>query len=798
MGHRSGRNRAPAAGRRHRVPRLVALLAAGLAGAAVLSPVVAGSAGASSAPTKVRLGFAPEIPSGAAAVSPLAPVADLRVDVVLQPRDPAALTDYAQAVSTPGSVRYRSYLSEAQFVARFGPTPDTVRSVTRALADAGLHPGAVSANDLSIPVRATAAQLASAFSTGFRRYRLAGGRIAYANTEAPQLAGSVAPAVQSVVGLDDLNLAQPAVRESSVGEMPAMPRPSSGTDGPRACTTASTDAEEQGSYTADQVSTAYGFPRLYRRGDLGSGQAIALYELQGFGASDIAAYRSCFKTATPVTTVNVDGGPTAGSGVGEADVDIEQVMSFAPDVHVFVYQGPNTVAGGYDTYQSIIAQDEAKVISTSWGLCEQLLGSPTARSENTLFEEAATQGQTIVAASGDEGSEDCLGNTGSDNFQAVDDPSSQPFVTGAGGTSWTAAASPPTETAWNEGPTCCWGAGGGGLSHVWAMPSYQSHSGVTGVIGADSSHLPCHAASGSYCREDPDVSALAGPFPYLDYVGGSWGSWGGTSLAAPLWASLFALANASSSCAGKDIGFANPILYQVDAAHPSAFNDVTVGDNDLTGKLKGKYPATAGYDMATGLGTPDVSVLPAALCGQAPADPVSVTDPGGRRSDFSRPLRLQVVATDATAGQKLTYRAIGLPTGLRIDSTTGLIVGTPDALGSYSPFVSVRDQSGASASVTFPWAVEVAITSPRSATATIGKSFTFTVRTTGVPNTFNVYPRPPWGLRFKNLGNGTATLSGTPGRQLKPGRYPLTFDADFGTRKVPVDATQAFTLTLVG
>ena len=523
-------------------------------------------------PAGVRLGSAPQIPAGAAAVSPLAPVATLtwmssssRVTRLPSPPMPRRCRPRGRASTGTTSASRSSWPASARYRKRS-------QSVKRALVDAGLHPGAVSTDDLSIPVRATAAQLAAAFSTGFRRYRLVGGRIAYANTDAPRLAGSVASAIQSVVGLDDLNLAEPAGRESDVGGVPAMATPSAGTDGPQACRTATTDAKEQGSYTADKVGTDYGFPDLYRRGDLGSGQAIALYELQGFGASDIATYRSCFRTPTAVTTVDVDGGPTAGSGVGEADVDIEQVMSLAPDVHVFVYQGPNTGAGGYDTYRSIISQDEAKVISTSWGLCEPLTGGAAARSESTLFEEAATQGQTVVAASGDQGSEDCLGNNGSDDYQAVDDPSSQPFVTGAGGTSWTAAGSPPTESAWNDGPTCCWGAGGGGVSRLWEMPSYQADSGATGVIGADSSRLPCGAANGSYCREVPDVSALAGPFPYLDYVGGTWGSWGGTSLAAPLWASLFALSNASANCSGKDIGFANPILYQVAAADPSAFN----------------------------------------------------------------------------------------------------------------------------------------------------------------------------------------------------------------------------------
>jgi kumamolisin len=427
-----------------------------------------------------------------------------------------------------------------------------------------------------------------------------------------------------------------------------------------------------------------------------------------------------------------------------------------------------------------------------------LVGKATADPENTLFEEAAVQGQTIVAAAGDQGSEDCLGSSPGDGL-AVDDPASQPFVTGVGGTSWTASGSPPTETAWNDGAKadCCWGAGGGGVSELWAMPSYQADSTAVGVINDHSSGKSCGAHTGSYCRQVPDVSALAGPYPYLDYVSGTWGSWGGTSLAAPLWASLIALADASATCSGKDIGFANPILYQVAAADPTAFNDVTVGNNDLSGKHKGLYPATVGYDMATGLGTPDVAALPEQLCAGAAVDPVSVTDPGGQRTDVDTAVSLQVAASDANTGQRLTYRAIGLPPGVGINSATGLIHGTPSAPGSYDSLVTVRAGDGASASVAFPWAVDLAITSASAATATIGDSFSFTVRTTGVPRTFTVSPKPPAGLRLKNLRNGTATLSGTPSRRLAAGRYPLVFEADFGTKKVPDPVSQAFTLTLV-
>ena len=788
-----GRLCVPAATHRwgHRAGRI---LVAGLTGLLAVA-VVAGGAPAGATGAKVRVGRPPLLPAGAAPVSALPGATPLRVDVVLQPRDPRGLAAYATAVSTPGSGTFRHFLRESQFVSRFGPAPAAIASVDAALTAAGLHPGPVSANHLSIPIRATAARISTAFATGFTQYRVSGGRIAFANRVAPQIASAVAPEVQGVVGLDDLALPSPALGRAASGGAPPRSSADGGSAGPQACATAATDAAQDGSYTADEVGTAYGFPALYNQGDLGSGQTVALYELQGYKSADIAAYQSCFGTSLPVTTVDVDGGPLARAGVGEADIDIEQIAALAPDVHVLVYEGPNTNAGGYDTYNAIVSDDVASVVSTSWGLCEPFTGSAAAQAENTLFEEAATQGQTIVAASGDEGSEDCVESGDAYDSLAVDDPSSQPFVTGAGGTQWTADGTPPAETAWNDGPTCCWGASGGGVSSFWQMPSYQSDSQGIGVINADSSGTPCGAPSGSYCRESPDVSALSGPYPYLEYVSGSWGPWGGTSFAAPLWAALFALANASATCAGTGIGFANPDLYDVAAAHPSAFYDITSGDNDLTGTNDGIYPALVGYDMATGLGTPNAAALPSLLCDNVVANPVSVTDPGNQTSLLDDPVSLSVQATDVTPGQSLTYSATGLPTGLSIDSTDGLISGTVDAIGTFGVVVKAQDADGSSATTAFTWTVGVAITSADHATAKVGQPFSFTVVTTGPPTSLTMKGKRPAGLSFADR---TGILSGTPKAKDTDGTYALVIRAVYGKGKKATAVSQDFTLTLTG
>ncbi len=794
MSFRSSGRRASVGTGVHRARLVVALMVVVVAGNVVTASIPA--AGAATTTGKVRLGHTPRLPSGTTAVSPLPTSAALSVDVVLQPRDPIGLTAYAEAVSTPGSNHYRHDLTEPEFVRRFGPSAGAIAAVKQALAAEGLRPGPVSANHLDIPVRATAGQLASAFSTGFAQYRVPGGRIAYANTSAPQVAGSVAPFVQTVVGLDDLVVPTPAIAHSASGGVEPKAGRHGGSGGPQACSTAATDATEDDSYTTDQVADAYGFPALYEQGDLGSGQTVALYELQGYGAGDIAAYQSCFGTTTPVTAVDVDGGPLPHSGVGEADVDIEQVTVLAPDTRILVYEGPNTNTGAYDTYNTIVSQDSAQVISTSWGECEAFMGSAAAQAENTLFEEAAAQGQSIVAASGDQGSEDCLGSGYQYDTLAVDDPSSQPFVTGAGGTSWSAAGTPPTESAWNDGPTCCWGAGGGGVSSLWTMPSYQTNSLAPGVINAGSSGAPCAAAAGSYCRESPDVSALAGPYPYLEFVGGSWGSWGGTSLAAPLWASLLALANASASCGGKTIGFANPLLYQVAAAEPTAFNDITVGNNDLTGQNGGAFPALPGYDMATGLGTPEAASLPGDLCSDASVNPITVTNPGSQTTGLDAAVSLQIQAVDTNSVQTLTFSASGLPTGLSIDSADGLISGTPTAPGSSDVVVIGRDGTGAAAAVNFSWSVVVAITSADNASATVSQPFSFTVTTTGVPTSLTMKGKRPGGLRFRNEGNGTGILSGTPKGKDTVGEYPLVIEATYGKGKKATAASQDFTLTV--
>ncbi len=335
------------------------------------------AAPAGAAPTALRLGSVPLVPKGAVPLGSLATSTVLTIDVALKPRDPAALAAYATAVSTPGSSLYRDYLPAGAFPQKFGPTSATIESVAKWLRVQGLRPSAISADHLIFPVTATVGQLERAFSINLVRYNL-GDRIAFSNTAAPLITGAVAGAVQGIIGLSNIYLAQhQSILSAPSTKRLAKPRtsPRVYNAGPTPCTDAEDDGEDYDAYTANQLATAYSFTSLYNASDLGAGQTVALFELEPNETSDISAYESCYGISTSVTYIEEDGGAGSGYGSGEAALDIEDVAGLAPGVKIDVYQAPNSETGLIDNYTAIVDADTAKVVSTSWGLCEPLEGS---------------------------------------------------------------------------------------------------------------------------------------------------------------------------------------------------------------------------------------------------------------------------------------------------------------------------------------------------------------------------------------------------------------------------------------
>ncbi len=580
-------------------------------------------ASVTSALTVLQTSASPLVPQHASALGELAPSADIHLDVTLKPPDPSAVTAFITSLSDRSSSNFRHFLLPGQFGRLFGPPLSEVAAVDTVLRSDGLRPGQVSSNRLSIPVTAPVSVIDRAFHVSLVSYRLPGGRAAFTSLSAPSISTSVAADIQGVIGLSDLIQPQSlAVRLTKVRDVhpsgrlalqraaPAAPTP---------CAAATRVAEAYGGYTADQLASEYDVTPLYALGDFGQGVHIALVELETDSPKDIAAYQSCYGTNATVNYIPVAGGtgpdPVYGAyGSGEAALDIENVIGFAPKATIDVYQAPlnSGTSQMLDVYSAIVNADTDQVVSTGWGYCEQDSDPALTSAEHSLFSQAAAQGQTVFAAAGDTGSTDCYGDQGTPYSAqlTVDDPASQPYVIGVGGTS----LRDNSETAWNDSGSKN-GAGGGGVSAKWCMPPYQDQSGLPGLINPNSVTAPTDCgAKTPYMREVPDVSADADPVTgYVTYWDGSWqGGEGGTSAAGPLWAAAAALIDSSPYCgeygSTDATGTFPATLYAIadSAYYAGAFSDVTRGSNSYApssyaGHL---YPAAKGYDMATGLGTP--------------------------------------------------------------------------------------------------------------------------------------------------------------------------------------------------
>ncbi len=607
-----------------------------LAALSAATPSLAAQSGArTDQPVRLTASASPAAPAGAVRLGTLPAATRLSIEVTLSVPDQPALNAFLDGLTNQQSPYYQKFLQPGQFGSRFGPSLAEVASVDSALRAAGLSPGKVSSNRLAIPVTATAAAIEHAFGITLENYRMPGGREAYANTAAPVLPAAIAPLVQGVLGLSNLYPEQ-ALSVSSPSAAPQAaiaplaPRTTAGvaskvtasaasaasSAGPQPCAGAILSEGE----TANIIASVYGTGLLEANGDLGKGAKVGVLELGPNLRSDISAYESCYGISTKVNYVKVDGGAGGGAGSGEEALDIEIVAGLVPDGTIDVYQAPNTSAGFYDDFKKFVTSDTDRVLSVSWGLCEANTVRANADAQETLFEQANAQGQVIFAAAGDNGSTDCYDASAStaDDALSVDSPASAPYVLGVGGTSFVLGQRPSDQVVWNDsGDILGTGAGGGGVSSFWCMPSYQYQPKIPGVINDDSVRDSSTSCKKKYYREVPDLSANADPlYGYAIYYDGSWDVIGGTSAAAPVWASVASLIDVSPFCAAY--GSKSPMLpqnlYKAVAKYhsyiygktPAVVRDVTSGNNDYTnsGYTGGLYPATKGYDMASGLGTP--------------------------------------------------------------------------------------------------------------------------------------------------------------------------------------------------
>jgi kumamolisin len=391
--------------------------------------------------------------------------------------------------------------------------------------------------------------------------------------------------ITAVLGLDNRPQASPHFRRlTAAPEGVATPR-AAGSGG------------SAGPLTAVQVASFYQFPATD-----GTGQAIAIIELGGgYEAADLTTYFSGLGLSVPsVTAVPVDGGANSPgqSADAEVDLDIQVAGAVAPGATQFVYFAPNTDQGFIDAISDAIhATPTPIVVSISWGGPESSWATQSVTGMNEAISDAAALGATVTVAAGDNGSSDDASST---SGVAVDFPASSPYALACGGTELignTSTSAITSEVVWNE-TASNEGAGGGGVSALFALPSWQQDAGVP-VSAAGGTGIGSATEPG---RGVPDVAGNADPVTgYQVIVAGQQQPIGGTSAVAPLWAGLIArLAQAT----GTRFGLLQPLIYAgVTPGMPATgFNDIVEGSN-------GAYKAAPGWDACTGLGSPNGTAL---------------------------------------------------------------------------------------------------------------------------------------------------------------------------------------------
>ncbi len=494
-----------------------------------------------------------KVPEGGVHVSRTSPQEAISVSVTVRRRSPLDLAALGGGV-----------LTREEFEAQYGADPEDFATVERFAAEHGLavDHAASSLGRRTVVLRGTAEQMERAFGVELNDYRDRKRKAKFhtfsGRVSVPKPVGDV---IEAVLGLDARPIARAHFRLRGKGKRAAAAV----------------------SFNPPQVAALYGFPQAVD----GTGQTIGVVELGGgYETSDLQQYFPALGVKTPAgVAVSVDGAVNApgnpNGADGEVALDIEVAGSIAPGTKIAVYFAPNTEQGFVDAVTTAVHDktNRPRVISISWGGPESGWSSSGMTALDNAAQSAAALGVTITAAAGDSGSSDGVNN----GQNHVDFPASSPHVLACGGTRLTAAGTAiKSEVVWNDGATG--GATGGGVSAVFALPSWQANAKVPGGM----------------MRGVPDVAGDASPRSgYSILVDGQQEVVGGTSAVAPLWAALIALVNEQK---GGPAGFANPVLYK----NPGAFHDITQGNN-------GTYSAGPGWDACTGLGSPVGTAVATAL-----------------------------------------------------------------------------------------------------------------------------------------------------------------------------------------
>lgn len=524
-------------------------------------------------------GHVPAVVSQLAPKGRLPATNEIYLAIGLPLRNVAALDELLVQLYQPASTNFHKFLLSEEFAARFGPTEQDYQAVRRFAEASGLKVVGTYPNRVVLDVRGSVASVEQAFQVTLRTYRHpTEGRDFFAPDSEPSVPANLR--VADMWGLTDYALPRPLVHQAELSN--GSPLNYNGT-GPA------------GAYEGADFRHAYA-PGANLTG---SGQTAAVVEFDGYYANDISNYLAqCGYSNVPLQNVllnNVSGTPGysgVANAVAEVSLDIELLIAMAPGLSkLVVYEGNSP----YDVFGRVVTDNLAKQVSCSWSFSvgpthNWIRHSPGSTLDSQLKQMAA-QGQAFFQASGDSDA-----YTGSQALSTSSGPIpvDSIYVTSVGGTSLTmngTGGSWNSETVWNWGGNT---GSGGGVSPNYPIPYWQTNVSMAANSGS------------TVNRNLPDV-ALTADAVYVVYNNGSTGSFGGTSCAAPLWAGFCALANQQSlATGGTSVGFLNPALYAIAAGpgYNDCFHDTTTGNN-IGSHTAGLYYAVPGYDLATGLGTPN-------------------------------------------------------------------------------------------------------------------------------------------------------------------------------------------------
>ncbi len=546
----------------------------------------------------------------------------ITVTLVLKRDDQAGFERLLHDIYDPHSSNFHHYLSQSVIAARFGPSDADYDSVLAYLRLNGLLPVAGAKNRLTITVRGTRSEAERAFDTRIRDYRI-GAQSFFANESDPALPSDLAAHVETIAGLSNFARPRKTLAFGRFGKcINHQTTPGVSDIFTAKCWEKLWSGFLEGASFGHYPAASDPAPGSWVTMD-GTGQTLGLLEFDTFQTSDVSNYLA--GVGLPANQINnlsevkVDGGATLGPDQDEVLLDIDTVMSMAPGAKVVVYDA--AFSGPGTSFQSLFnaaINGGATIISNSWAYCEDQTTLADVQSIDSILQSAAVAGISVFNGSGDGGST-CL--DGTPNTVAV--PADSPNATAVGGSSETIGPgiTYSSETWWNgAASTPPDGQGGFGVSKFFPAKSYQT------------------PLSGTTSRSVPDVVINADPAHGVWLCEASNGGcpngllYGGTSFAAPQWASLTAILNQAS---GKSLGFLNPLIYPL--ANTTAFHDAASMSSDFA---------------HVGLGSPNLNPLFLSLSGQLPGTPDAGASEVGAFLDNGLPTQanLAVFADGKTQG----------------------------------------------------------------------------------------------------------------------------------------------------